>query len=80
MVQVEIRASDDHELFTTLLRIDTSFVMMPHAILKFIPGSEAQTHRSSASSFEAQITKPREAYLLRLLHDLDICHLSSSTT
>ena len=39
------------------------------------PGFEAQTQKPSTSGFEAQTTNlPEEAYPLRLLRPLDMCH------
>ena len=78
MVHLEIGASDGHELFMTLLRLDTGFAMMPRAFSHSAgtPTSfEAQNQKPSASGFEAQTIKsPREAYPLHLLHHLDTRH------
>jgi hypothetical protein len=62
-----------------LLRLDASFAMMPcgsscshqnsNQVLKSKPKYRL------VGGFEAQTTKPHgEAYLLHLLHDLDMCH------
>ena len=62
IIQLEIQASDDNELFMTLLCIDASFAMRPRATPKSkpnsIPGFEAQNHKPSSGGFEAQISKP----------------------
>jgi len=63
MVQVEIRASDDHELFMNLLCIDASFTMMPHAtpksiLIKLHPRFWGPNPKPSTSGFEAWTTKP----------------------
>jgi hypothetical protein len=80
MVQLHICASNGHELFTTLLHLDASFVMTPHAISKSIPYSNRvlrpKPKKPSAGGFETQTSKPLgEVYPLCLLHDLDMCHL-----
>ena len=57
MVQLEIQASDGHELFTTLLCLDTSFMMTPCVIPNSISGFEAQSRKPSTGGLEAQPTK-----------------------
>jgi hypothetical protein len=73
MVHLLIGASDGHELFTALLRLDASFAMTPcdtpKYILNSILGFEAQTKQNRP----AMILRPkppnlaREPYPLRLL-------------
>jgi hypothetical protein len=62
-----------------LFRLDASFAMTPHASSYFHQNSNwilrpKPKNQRSASGFETQTTKlPREACLLHLLHDLDLC-------
>jgi len=72
-------ALDSHELFMTLLRLDTRFAMTPSASSRSRRNSNRvlrpKPEKPFVNGFEAQTTKPPgEAYPLRLLHDLNMCH------
>ena len=72
-------ALDSHELFMTLLRLDTRFAMTPSASSRSRRNSNRvlrpKPEKPFADGFEAQTTKPPgEVYPLRLLHDLNMCH------
>jgi hypothetical protein len=75
MVQLEIQASQGHGLFTTLLFLNTGFVMMPsvssHSHRNSNRGLKPRPEKLSTGGFEAQTTKPHvEAYPLHCLHGL----------
>jgi hypothetical protein len=84
MVQLEIYASDSHELFTTLLRLDASFIMTPRAVSKSIPNSN-RVLTPKPKNCMSVVLRPKpsnptgQVYLLCLLHSLDACHLPSSS-
>ena len=84
-VHLLIGASDGHELFMTLLRLDTSFATTLRAALKSISNSILGFKAQTYQNHPPVVLRPKPsnpvggAYPLRLLHDLNMCHYSSLT-
>jgi hypothetical protein len=79
MVQLKIRASNGHGLFTTLLCLDASFAMTPYASSRSCRNSNQvlRPKPKNRSLLILRLKPPNpfgEAYPLCLLHNLDLCH------